>query len=240
MTEIADSLLAKIRALLAKAEGSEFPEEAEALTVKATELMAKYGIERALLAASAPESDIIGDREIHLYAPYARDKRTLIAYIAGALGCRVINRQRGNQIYAVLFGYASDLDRVEMLFTSLLVQSAHALAVTPVPFYDSPAAFRRTWYAGYAAMIGKRLRDAEEQARAEAAPNTQAGRSTSVVLVDRKDKLERAFADQWGHLKTGRERRLSGNGFRAGALAGQNADLGGQKVVGTSRRQISS
>src|ERR1700753_123656 len=50
------NLLERVRKLLAKAEdASVTPAEAEALTAKAAELMARYGIERALLAAARPE-----------------------------------------------------------------------------------------------------------------------------------------------------------------------------------------
>src|ERR1022692_34306 len=52
-----NTLLERVRKLLAKAEsaGTTLP-EAEALTAKAAELMAKYGIDRALLAAARPET----------------------------------------------------------------------------------------------------------------------------------------------------------------------------------------
>ncbi|WP_017570470.1 DUF2786 domain-containing protein, partial [Nocardiopsis halotolerans] len=42
--------LARVRALLAKAESTEFPSEAEALSARAQELMARHSIDRALLA----------------------------------------------------------------------------------------------------------------------------------------------------------------------------------------------
>jgi len=49
------NLLERVRKLLAKAEDdSVTPAEAEALTAKAAELMARYGIDRALLAAARP------------------------------------------------------------------------------------------------------------------------------------------------------------------------------------------
>jgi len=58
-------LLERVRKLLAKAESAgTTPPEAEALTAKAAELMAKYGIDRALLAAARPETDQPGDRVI--------------------------------------------------------------------------------------------------------------------------------------------------------------------------------
>jgi hypothetical protein len=43
-------VLEKVRALLAKAESSEFDAEAEAFTAKAQELMARHSIDHALLA----------------------------------------------------------------------------------------------------------------------------------------------------------------------------------------------
>ena len=50
-------ILGKIRALLAKAESTEFPEEAEALSARAQELMAKHSIDHALLAAQSGNRD---------------------------------------------------------------------------------------------------------------------------------------------------------------------------------------
>src|SRR5438045_2689314 len=46
---IDDRMLAKVRALLAKAESTEFTDEADALTAKAQELMTRYSIDRALV-----------------------------------------------------------------------------------------------------------------------------------------------------------------------------------------------
>ena len=60
-TEAPDRLLDRVRKLLAKAEAEGVTaEEAQALTAKAAELMAKYGIDRALLAAARPETDTAG------------------------------------------------------------------------------------------------------------------------------------------------------------------------------------
>ena len=52
-TEVGDPLLARVRKLLAKAEDPGCtPAEAEALTDKAAQLIAKYGVDRAMLAAA--------------------------------------------------------------------------------------------------------------------------------------------------------------------------------------------
>lgn len=55
---------------------------------------------------------------------------------------------------------------MELLFTSLLVQAAHGLATTPVPPDNQPAAFRRSWLAGFAYSVAERLRAAESAAAA--------------------------------------------------------------------------
>lgn len=55
--EADERILGKVRALLAKAESTEFPEEAEALSARAQELMAKYRIDHALLAARSGKKD---------------------------------------------------------------------------------------------------------------------------------------------------------------------------------------
>ncbi|MGH3566379.1 MAG: DUF2786 domain-containing protein, partial [Pseudonocardia sp.] len=49
-----------VRKLLAKAEGAATQAEAETYTAKAMELMARHGIDSALLAAATPNSDEIG------------------------------------------------------------------------------------------------------------------------------------------------------------------------------------
>ena len=89
-----DSMLERVRKLLAKAEDPACtPEEAAALNDKAAELIAKYGVDRALLAASMPESDPVGDRVVPVLAPYALDKTALLATVARAMRCRTVRRK---------------------------------------------------------------------------------------------------------------------------------------------------
>jgi hypothetical protein len=235
-----EGLLAKIRALLAKAEATEFPDEAETLTAKAAELMAKYGIEQAKLADAEPDRDPIGDHHrIAMDAPYARDKAQLLNWIAQALGCRVIIHTRAAGISVTLFGFQSDRERAEMLFTSLLVQAAHALAVVEIPWGENKAVYRRTWYTGYAQAIYIRLTEAERRARAAAGEDQAAsGKSTALVLADRGAQVEQAWTERAKDLKSAKARRLSGSGVRDGYRAGQRADLGGRKVQAGNRRAL--
>ena len=218
MSEI-DPLLARVRKLLAKAEDPACtPAEAEAFTAKATELIAKYGVDQAMLAAEDPSRDPVGDRVVPLDAPYALDKAGLLAAVAVPLRCRVVRKTSGG-VRVHLFGHAADLERVELLFTSLLVQAAHGLAAVPVPAHEHPAAFRRSWLAGFAHAIGVRLREAERAAE-------QAAPGSALVLVHRSDLVERRMAEAYPILRTASRRRLAGGGLEQGYAAGQAASLG--------------
>ena len=112
-----DDMLSRIRKLLAKAEDEACtPGEAEALTAKAADLMARYGIERALLGAARPETDKPADRMIGLRNPWAAVKGHLLAGLAAALRCQCVLVNRHDGRAAHVFGYASDLERTDILF----------------------------------------------------------------------------------------------------------------------------
>ncbi|SCE84999.1 DUF2786 domain-containing protein [Micromonospora mirobrigensis] len=228
---MSEAMLSKVRKLLAQAEDPACtPQESAAFTAKATELIARYGVDRALLAARDPASDPVGDRQVEVFAPYARDKAGLLAAVADPLRCRCVRRQQGSGFVLHLFGFASDLERVDLLFTSLLVQAAHGLAGTPVPAGEHPGAFRRSWLAGFAQVIGERLRAAEADAvEGSGAP------SVALVLADRSGRVERRLAEAYPRLRTAAPRRLAGGGFGSGAAAGRRADLGDPGVAASAR-----
>ena len=64
--------LGRIRKLLAKAERAGTPEEAQTYTEKAVELMARHGIDAALLAAAQPGRDAIGATRVDAGRPVQR------------------------------------------------------------------------------------------------------------------------------------------------------------------------
>ncbi|MDG4803809.1 DUF2786 domain-containing protein [Micromonospora sp. WMMD980] len=226
---MSEAMLSKVRKLLAQAEDPACtPAESATFMAKATELIARYGVDRALLAAREPTADPVGDRVVEVVAPYARDKAGLLAAVADPLRCRCVRRREGNGFAMHLFGFASDLERVELLFTSLLVQAAHGLAGAAVPVGEHPAAFRRTWLAGFAQVVAERLRAAEAGAVAESGVP-----SVALVLADRSDRVQRRLAEVYPRLRTAPRRRLAGGGFGPGAAAGRRADLGDPGLTGT-------
>lgn len=235
-------MLEKVRKLLAKAEDpAASPAEAETYTAKAAQLIADHGIDAALLAADAPGSDRVADRVVDLEAPYSRDKAQLLCTVANRLRCRAVLRTRrdldGHASHSVhLFGHTSDLERADLLFTSLLLQSTSRLARTPVPRGEHKAAFRRSWLAGFRISISERLEQAEREAETRAsAREATSGRSAGLVLADRDTVVEETLQQAYPHLQSARPRELSGSGMRDGYVAGASADLGGRRLRGTPR-----
>lgn len=240
-----DAVLGKVRKILAKAEDpATTPEEAETYTAKAAELVATYGIDQALLAEQAPGSDVVGDRVVLLEAPYALDKANLLSGVAIALRCRAVQRTRysggAKQLSMHLFGYASDLARAEVLYTSLLLQASSGLRRSYAPPGESVAAYRRSWLAGFTAAVVCRLRESEERAArvAQSGGSAPVGRSVSLVLADRSVAVRNAVEREYPHLRKAQARSLSGSGGRSGYVAGQRADLGGTRVGRDSPGQL--
>ncbi len=195
-----NALLERVRKLLAKAEAAGVtPAEAEALTAKAAELMARYGIDRALLAAEHPDTDRPSDRVIDIPNPWARVQAHLLCGLAAALRCQsVILPHTGPGARIHLFGFASDIERTDILYTSVLVQMWRALAAAPVPAQaHSVRAWRRSWLLGFATAVISRVRVAEQHAAQAAAPAAGAGSRTELVLADRqqiiRNTIERAY-----------------------------------------------
>jgi Protein of unknown function (DUF2786) len=171
-----ERMLSRIRALLAKAESTEFAQEAEALSGRAQELMAKYSIDHALLAAETGQTETPGGRRIAVDNPYEAPKATLLQIVAQANRCRVVwSRELG---LVTVIGFPADLDAVELLFTSLLVQANTAMLRTGGKRDGSgrsrTRAFRQSFLLAYAVRIGERLSEAADHAEREAVAEQRA------------------------------------------------------------------
>ena len=132
--EPSGTLLERVRKLLAMAEGDGVTQaEAEAFTEKAAALMARYGIDRALLAAARPDTDRPANRLIDVPNPWADVRAHLLAGLVTAMRCQCVLLPVASGKRVHVFGYESDLERAEMLYTSLLIQMAHGLVAAAVP-----------------------------------------------------------------------------------------------------------
>jgi Protein of unknown function (DUF2786) len=241
-TKPTETLLARIRKLLAKAEAEGVtPAEAQALTAKAAELMAKYGIDRALLAAERPETDHPADRVLDVDNPWARVQAHLLCGIASAMRCQCVVLPRtdpGARIH--VFGFASDIERADVLYTSLLVQMWQGLAAAQVPDWTrSPRAWRRSWLLGFATAVIGRVRAAEQAAaqHADEAGPAGAPSRTALVLADRELVIRTAVQREYPVTRTARM-TYSGTGYGAGYAQGQRADIGTRRVPRQGDRSL--
>jgi hypothetical protein len=238
------TLLDRVRKLLAKAEGEGCTlEEAEALTAKAADLMARYGIDRARLGALHPETDSPADRVFDLDNPWAAIKAHLLSGLTSALRCQCVLLSKagpGSRVH--VFGYASDIERADILFTSVLVQMARALALQPVPATGGRAkAWRRSWMLGYCTAVTARVRAAEASAAATADDtDTPAnGKSTALVLADRAMTIRRQVSQAYPRTRKTRV-TYSGTGYRNGYREGQKADIGGARLRDRTAKAVTS
>lgn len=163
-------ILTRIRALLAKAEATGFPEEAEALTAKAQELMARHTIDEALLASRTHAKDTPGACRIGVDAPYETAKAILLDAVATANRCRAVwNEAYG---FSTVVGFEPDLEVVELLHTSLLVQGTAAMtkaeAGQRAGGRKRTKTFRQSFLLAYANRLGARLAAAAEGVTVEA------------------------------------------------------------------------
>jgi uncharacterized protein DUF2786 len=219
-------VLRRVRALLAKAESTEYAEEAEALTTKAQELMTRHAVDSALLDAGAtPLGTDVATRRVHVDDPYVQAKTQLLGAVAEANGVRLV-WYPGLGI-ANLVGVAADLDAVELLFTSLLLQAGQALATAEraAGRRSASRSFRRAFLLGYAGRIGERLTSARERATREAA--AERGVDLLPVLRSRQDAVDDAFTELFPRVRSTRSRSsMDAGGWWAGRAAADSADVG--------------
>ncbi|SOD75687.1 Protein of unknown function [Streptomyces sp. 1222.2] len=179
-------MLGRIRALLAKAEATGFPEEAEALSAKAQELMARHSIDEALLAARAHGANTPGACRIGVEPPYETAKAVLLDAVARANRCEAVwNADLG---FSTVVGFEADLEAVELLHTSLLVQATTAMTKAEAAQRRSgrkrTKTFRQSFLAAYAHRIGDRLAEVAEAQVAEAEAEGVGAHGTGGPLQD--------------------------------------------------------
>ena len=166
--------------------------------------------------------------------PYEGPKVQLLQEVAQANRCRSVWYKSLGM--SAVIGFPADLDAVELLFTSLLVQANTAM----VPAggkrdqygHSRTRAFRQSFLMSYAIRIGERLTgaagDAERQVAAEVP-----GRNLLPVLAARHQAVDDAVDEMFGDgLSSHRSGRVSDSeGWYSGRAAADTAALHGHREV---------
>ncbi|MGV0596374.1 DUF2786 domain-containing protein [Mycolicibacterium porcinum] len=149
--------LSRVRGLLAKAEATKFPEEAEALSAKAQELMSRYSLQHAIRDHEQGRAAEATARRIWIDSPYVSAKAALVQSVATANRCQMVCAEKLG--FVAVIGAECDLEFVELLSTSLLVQTNRAMlaAGRTTSGHTRTRSFRQSFLLSYAARIGERL-----------------------------------------------------------------------------------
>ncbi|CAM5251924.1 hypothetical protein STENM223S_04776 [Streptomyces tendae] len=155
--------------------------------------------------------------------PYEQAKAVLLDAVADANHCRAVwNEAFG---FSTVVGFEADLEAVELLYTSLLVQAEAAMtkaeAGQRAGGRKRTKTFRQSFLAAYAHRAGTRLRAAARAATAESAATGAAAEVDLLpVLASREaavtDRTERMFPETT-------TTRLRGAGDAAGWTEGTRA-----------------
>lgn len=246
---MSDKQVDRINALLAKAEAASTQEEADTYNAKASELMIRYGVEQAMLAAARGEADAseeIVKITIDFKGQFAQAQMRLAWHVAQSLtgeavtGFKTTDYKGG--VHLTLIGFDSDISNVKAMIASLLLQCESEMfdwweyekaAYKGQGQYDKTVA-RRSFIEGYSSAASKKIRDVYSRVvKEEQAKET----GTAVALVDRKKQVDNYMRS---HFSVGKGRssysRSDAAGRSAGRAAGARADVGGRGVSNSRGR----
>lgn len=231
-----EGVLRRVRALLAKAESTTFEEESQALTTKAQELMSRHSIDRAALGVASGEREAPLGLRLGVDDPYAQSKAILLAIVAGANRCQAVWSKGFG--FSTVFGFAEDLEIVELLYTSLLVQATVAMTAfgsrRSTDGRSRTRSFRQAFLLSYATRIGQRLDEAAAATEEEAVQ--EHGTSLLPLLADRRSAVEEEASAAFPEVSyISGPRAVDEAGWRAGHAAANLASLwGAAEVEGTA------
>ncbi|MFT7837632.1 DUF2786 domain-containing protein [Saccharothrix sp. BKS2] len=205
-------VLNRVRGLLAKAESTAFPEEAEALSAKAQELVTRHALERMPVEAPTTTS-----RRLWLDKRYFDGKAQVVHVVAKANRCRAVVYDLG---FVALVGEELDLEIVELLSASLLVQATRAMVAAGERAGKSSEerslAFRKSFLLSYAHRVGERLRAVNEVPEDD---------RLLPVLAERKKAVDEYFGSMFTRTVAKSTTVRSSAGWDAGRSAADRANL---------------
>lgn len=236
----------RIAKLLAKAEKTT-PEEAAALTEAAERMMLKYGIEQAIINAKRAGKSHAADEEmmrtiIGFTGVYKKGMHlAMIAAVDAFNTVKIVVTSDKTTEYMWIMGYASDVQQMHVLVTSLQLQCISALSTWWKDFDSTGMTAmekfktRRTFIIAFGDGAALRIRKARSEIITETSSDEP---GTEIALRDRRSEVD-AWVDSQFNLVRGKSTRMSMGytGYGAGHKAGQSANTGEGALKAT--KQIS-
>ncbi len=187
--------------------------------------MARHAIDAARLAGQEPSDGPVRIR-LPVDAPYVDAKAFLLQTVAEAGRCRAV--VHGGLNMSTVVGFPADLDAVEALYTSLLVQAQagmnEAARTAPAGSRPRSQSFRSAFLLAFTHRIGERL--AEVNAAVVADAVAEVGESLLPVLAQRDHEVDDAVSDVFGDLDSSPVRGgWDSAGWARGRVVADNAAL---------------
>jgi hypothetical protein len=248
---VSDRLLERIGALLAKAESTDSPPEAEALTAKAQQLATLHAVDLATArerSRAQQRRTTPIQRKVLIAKPTEQGRRhrvALFCVVARVNDVRVDIAR--NSTYVLAFGFESDVDVVAALYASLATQMVTAANTairrgehrdevywsrTAQAWRSDARVFRSAFNHAFVGTVAERLAAAREAALAAERPEAAAGTAgTGALVLARKADEVAAFHQRMSAARgTWRGGGLgsvawSEAGARSGSAAGREARL---------------
>jgi hypothetical protein len=155
-------------------------------------------------------------------APYAVQKGSLYNAIAKIFRCRVV--KSGKDYH--LFGFRSDYEKVEFLFSLIINQAFVDLSKLKIPSGQNAKSYKISWWYGFIDEIRVRLEAANEKVGTETVPEY------AVALYDRNRAVNNEVYSKFPRL-TGITRYYRKNGgYANGQTAGANVNLHNRSYIG--------
>lgn len=251
-TQLTDKRLAKVAALLRKAE-STTPAEAEALQEKAAELLAAWGLDelrvRALAGETVAADDPFEDEVWEVKVSSMAKAHGELAYRL-AEGCNLKGvywgQQTKHKVRIRVFGRRSDLARARLLRASVTMQLGSALKAWTQEQLDEEPHLKGTWalfveqrsfVLAYSSALTTRLARARKHAEQAATDKDQTAtpinrEDLALAIRDEHARRDDYVAERCGKLGKMRSTsvRQATRGIQAGYAAGARADVGSSKL----------
>lgn len=234
----------KIRALLDRAEHENTPEEERLSCLeRAQAMMEKHAIEEHQVRdLNNDRANAKVGRRTYFRAEkrqaYVKARRELLFGLAATMKLKVVSFGANGRDGSEVFGFEADLDMLDILYTSILVQMGTAMtqAEREASYIDNVRSWRTSYAHGFVRTVTSRLWHA-----AQARNDEHRVAGTDVVLVNRAEVVAAAMDEAYPHTRKGAAASASLSDLGAygtGARDGRNADLGGQRIGGASRTAL--
>lgn len=225
-------IVEKVRALLRKAESTEFSDEADALVAKAQELIARHALEADVYDDPAATSTL-SHIDLEMAGSYTHERSMLWGAVAHANRCRVVSmRKYGSRtvVQITLVGRPADRDLTKLLAASLEQQALRRLpGAEPGDRKGALVRRRRSYLIGFAGEVSRRLTAVTDSVENPAGPSSRS--------LERMDELD-AYVQSLGEMSNYRSKTsIDPDGLQQGSAAANVADLG-QARLRRQQRQL--